>query len=282
MKLRKFNSTIEFTNDGQLSLFFLGTGGAFSKKYFQNNVLVVKGKSHILIDCGTLCPLSFSSFNSNITKVQNFLFTHNHADHIGGVEEVALSNMYGTMHKPNVVITDDFKKILWKNSLSGGLGIKGEEVLKLNMSFDDYFKQIKPKRIKKAPRPFYETNVGEINLKIFRTKHVFTSKNSWKHSYYSVGVLLDNRVIFTSDSKADEDLINWLTSEYKIEWIFHDCQFGYNAVHTAYSDLLKIMPLELRKKTFLCHYSDNTDQNAQKVLTDGFAGCVERGVYYDL
>ena len=146
MKIREFKNSIEFKNDGQLSLFFLGTGGAFSKKYFQNNALIIKGNSHILIDCGTLCPLAFSFFNSDITQVRNFLLTHNHADHIGGMEEIALVNMYGTKQVPNILITDEFKKILWNESLKGGLKIKGENSAKPTMSFDDYFHQIKPKK----------------------------------------------------------------------------------------------------------------------------------------
>lgn len=281
MKTREFNGSIEFTNDGQLSLFFLGTGGAFSKKYFQNNVLVIKGKSHILIDCGTVCPFSFSQFNSKITQVRNFLLTHNHADHIGGMEEVALLNMYGTRQIPNIVITDEFKKLLWNESLKGGLKTKGENSSKSKMTFSDYFLQIKPKKIKNSPRPFYETNIGDINLKIFRTKHVFTDKNNWKNSYYSVGVLIDNRIIFTGDSQADKTLIDWLTSSFKIDYIFHDCQFGKNAVHASYEELLQTIPSDLRKKTYLCHYSDNADQNISRVLNDGFAGCVKRGIYYD-
>lgn len=281
MKIREFKGSIDFTNDGQVSLFFLGTGGAFSKKYFQNNALLIKGNSHILIDCGTLCSLAFSQFNSKITQVRNFILTHNHSDHIGGMEEVALSNMYGTKQIPNIVATDEFKKILWNESLKGGLRHSGEDFSKSNMKFKDYFNQIKPERIKNSPRPFYEADVGGINLKIFRTKHVFTKSDSWKNSYYSVGILIDNRIIYTGDSQADKSLIEWLNSSFKIDYIFHDCQFGHNAVHAGYDELLEILPADLRKKTYLCHYSDDADKNISKIERDGFAGCVKRGVYYD-
>ena len=121
MTIRDFNNAIQLTNDGKLSFFFLGTGSAFTKVNFQNNVIVIKGNDHILIDCGTLCPFSFSKFNSNITDIKNILITHSHADHVGGLEEVALMNMYVTKQRPKMILTDEYKKILWNHTLRGGL-----------------------------------------------------------------------------------------------------------------------------------------------------------------
>lgn len=282
VKTRDFKLSIELTNQGQLSFFFLGTGGAFSKKYFHNNLLIIKGNDHVLIDCGTLCPMAFSNFNTKITDIKNVLITHTHADHIGGLEELTLMNMYVSETKPNMIIEDSFKKVMWKNTLSGSLGIKGEDGFRQKMTFDDYFTQIKPRKIKKAPRPFLETNIGSINLKIFRTKHLFTSKNNWKNSYYSVGVLVDNKVIFTGDSQVDKELIQWLTADYDIECIFHDCQFNKNAVHANYDSLKESMPFNIRTKTFLCHYSEDAESKADLIKNDGFGGLIQRGIYYDL
>ena len=64
MKTRDFYSKTEFTNAGQLSVFFLGTGSAFTKLNFQNNILIIKGEDHVLVDCGSLCPLAFADFVS--------------------------------------------------------------------------------------------------------------------------------------------------------------------------------------------------------------------------
>lgn len=280
MITRDFNLSIEFTNNGQISFFFLGVGDSFSKLNLQNNVLIVKGDDHILIDCGTLCPFAFSQYNSKITDVKNFLITHSHADHIGGLEEVALSNMYVTKTKPSLVITDKYKKSLWNKSLAGGLSIRSEENLRQKMTFDDYFLQIKPILIKDAPRPFYETSVGSINLKLFRTKHLFTKKNTWKNSFQSFGVLIDNKVLFTGDSQNDPELIEWLSTNFKIEAIFHDCQFFKNPVHASYEEICKTLPDNLKKITYLCHYSDNIGNI--DVTKDGFAGLAKKGLYYDL
>ena len=44
MKITKTNSSkLQLTNDGSLSIYFIGTGSAFVKSLFQNNVVVVKG-----------------------------------------------------------------------------------------------------------------------------------------------------------------------------------------------------------------------------------------------
>ena len=279
MKTREFYSKIELTNEGQLSLFFLGTGSAFTKLNYQNNILIIKGKDHVLVDCGTLCPLSFNDFNSEITNVKNYLITHSHADHIGGLEEVALSNMYITKRRPKMIITDDYKKVLWKNSLRGGLAIRGELGMRQKMTFDDYFDQIRPEKIKNAPRPFYNANVGSINLKLFRTKHLFTDRNTWKNSFYSLGVLIDEKILFTGDSKADPELIKWISEKYDLEAIFHDCSFTENAVHTSYNELKKIIPAELKPITHICHYNDGCEN--KEVSKDGFGTIVRRGVYYD-
>ena len=42
---------VALKNDGDLSLFFVGTGAAFAKTLNQNNLLIVKGDDHLLIDC---------------------------------------------------------------------------------------------------------------------------------------------------------------------------------------------------------------------------------------
>lgn len=278
MRTRDFDKKIEFSNDGALSLFFLGTGNAFAKKLYNNNLLVIKGENHVLVDIGSLCPLSFANFNTSLEEIENILVTHAHADHAGGLEELALSGMYIFNKKINLIAEDRLKKSLWKNTLKGGIGLCGEENSRQKMKFEDYFTQIKPKRIRNTPRPFMNTDVGNLNLKIFRTKHEFTEKNTWKTGMYSVGILIDERILFTGDTKFDKPLLDWILGDYKIEHIFHDCSFTKSAVHASYEEL-KTLPAETKAKMTLCHYSDNMENfDAKK---DGFAGMAKRGIYYE-
>ena len=278
MKTRPFISTIELTNQGQLSLFFVGTGNAFTKTSFQTNLLVVKGQTHLLIDCGTLCSYAIENlYNGKITDIHNILLTHPHADHIGGVEEIALMGKYISKRRINLVITDEFKKLLWNESLRGGIQFSEEG----RMTFDDYFIQIKPARIQKKPFEMFEADVSGINIKLFRTRHVTTRKNSLKESQISYGLIIDDKVLFTADTQFNPEQLEFLLKKFpKIEVIFHDCDIkGYSrGVHAAYDELVTL-PKEIKEKTYLCHYSEAV--NTIDALVDGFAGLAKHWVYYD-
>lgn len=277
MVIKKLQKSIHLKNAGRLELFFIGTGSAFSKQYFQTNMLIVKGNTNILVDCGTMCPYAFAKYGSNISLIDNFLITHSHADHMGGMEEVALLGRYVAKKKPILIITEEYKKKLWNNSLKGGLSY-GEDTEKQRLSFDDYFQEIIPTRISGQSRPVYEAQVDSINIKMFRTKHIRNKKNDWKTSFISYGILIDNRILFSGDTQFDPPLFEFVLKKYpSIEWIFHDCQFYEGGVHASYNEL-KTLPAELRKKIFLCHYGDDAQTKYNK--NDGFADLTEQGVYY--
>lgn len=277
MITKPFDSKIELTNDGKLSLFFVGTGSAFSKINFQTNLLVIKGDSHILIDCGSLCPYALeTAYNTRLAQIKNLLPTHPHADHIGGVEELALTAYYVNKHKLNVVITDELKKKLWHETLKGGCQFSENG----KMTFDSYFNQLKPVRIQKKPFEMFEINVGPINLKLFRTRHVTTRQNSLKNSMVSYGVLIDNTVLFSGDTQFNKEQLEWLLNKYPINTIFHDCDFsGYSeGVHASYKQL-KTLDAAIKSKMLLVHYNSVAEKHSP--IDDGFLGFTKPGIYYE-
>lgn len=277
MKITPFEKSIQLTNKGDLSLFFIGTGSAFIKTNFQTNLLVVKGETHILIDCGSLCPYALeNTYNTKASNIRNMILTHPHADHIGGVEEMVLVGKYVTKSPINLIIPKPFKKKLWNESLRGG--IQFSETGK--MKFEDYFLEIKPERILKKPFEIYHTVFGNIDIKLFRTRHVTSVENSYRNSQLSYGVLLDEKILFTGDTQFNESQLRYLLSKYKnIEYIFHDCDIsGYSAgVHASYDQLCSLSP-DIRSKMYLCHYNEAV--NSIDAIIDGFAGLANPGVYY--
>lgn len=274
---REFSDKIEFTNKGQLSLFYLGTGNAFSHDFFQTNVFVVKGNTHLLIDCGSLCPYVFDSvYHSDFSEIQNLIITHPHADHVGGVEELALAAKYKRKRKLNLVIPNDYKKKLWNHTLKGGIQYSEYGI----MHFSDYFNQIKPELLQKVPFEIYNVDFENLNLKLYRTRHVTSRKNSLRQSQYSYGVIIDEKILFTGDTQFNKDQLDWILSHYNIECIFHDCDvLGKGAsVHTPY-EMLKTLDVDVKKRMLLNHY--NRDMEKVNPEQDGFLGFTKRAVYYD-
>jgi len=76
-----------------MKITFLGVGSAFSKKNASSNLLVESGDIRLLVDCGHSAPASIAEYGEEygfgLRDITHIFITHLHADHIGGLEEVA-------------------------------------------------------------------------------------------------------------------------------------------------------------------------------------------------
>ena len=266
--------SIALRNDGHLSLYFVGTGAAFSKTLNQNNLLIVKGDDHLLIDCGSTCTRALHDVGVKVADLQNFLITHSHADHIGGLEEVQLFGRYVNQQKPRMVINEEYQKILWEQSLRGGSEMSEAEPL----GFEDLWEVIRPELNTEYGRETWETNVGSINVKMPRTMHYPDSAKSWKDSFWSVGVTIDDRILFTSDTRFDPDLLQEFDEKCHFELIFHDCQLFTGGVHASLNEL-KTLPLHVKERIVLMHYGDNWRDFEQEALDEGFHSWARQATY---
>jgi ribonuclease BN (tRNA processing enzyme) len=269
---------IALTNKGSLDLTFIGSGGAFSKKFYQNNVLVVKGDSHILVDCGTRAPEALALLGLSVDQIRNYLITHSHADHIGGLEEAMLTGRYGTRRKSTMIATSKLARALWSMSFRGGASFNEERAGKY-LGFDDFWDLIRPRRLRGFDRELCEAHVGEIEVRLFRTMHIPDSAPDWASSFPSYGIILDRRILFTSDTRYDPEMVISLDAEYGFEAIFHDCQLFTGGVHASL-DELACLPPAIRARTRLMHYGDKIEDYLPRIADLGFAGIAEQWKTY--
>ena len=279
---------LSLTTDGHLRVVFIGVGSAFSKRHRQSNILLIQGEHHVLIDCGTQGPLALNDLGLSVLKVRCYLPTHSHADHVGGLEEVALMNRYTpNMSKPKMIVLRDYQDLLWSKSLSGGA-----EYCEANqgrsLQLTDFFDILRPKIIEVEGRKFWMYQHGPIEVMIMRTRHFPDSAISVDESQWCCGLFLNRRVWISGDTMFDREYPMRFYKE--AELMFHDCQLFYGGVHASYQELMTL-PGEVRSKILLYHFGDNwnqcetwvkkTDAFSGDPVKDGFRGWAQQHVAYD-
>jgi len=273
---------LSLTNDGNLEIVFIGVGSAFAKFNNQTNFLIIKGKTHIMVDFGMTGPNAlWDTTRLSPVDIETVLPTHSHADHVGGIECLGLMNRYvgqRFMNKPKskMILTSEYQRILWDQTLRGGM--EWNEDLENHgkgrkLSFTDFFEVIRPEWKASMPRETFEIDYKGIHIELFRTNHIPEQSSKWEDAFVSFGLLIDNRVFVSMDTQYDEELIGHYGP--KSEVLFHDVQFFPGAVHAPLEDLRKFSG-DIKKKMYLVHYADNWGEQD----INGFAGWAQEGVRY--
>jgi ribonuclease BN (tRNA processing enzyme) len=284
----KNSEPLSLQTDGHLRVVFLGTGSAFAKKRRQSNILIIQGDHHVLVDCGTQGPQALIDIGLDVDQVKCYLPTHSHADHIGGFEEVGLTNRYlSKSSKPEMIILRDYEEELWGKSLAGGMEYcESKQGRPLELA--DFFTVRRPTPVESGGGLVWNYQHGPIEISIMRTRHFPDTAVSIEESQWCSGVFINQRAWISGDTMFDEKY----PSKYAdiAELMFHDCQLYQGGVHASYNELMTL-PESIRAKMFLYHYGDNWEQRQSWVknsdgftgnpIDDGFLGWTQQQVAYD-
>lgn len=274
MKILPREGKLSLTNDGLLELFFIGVGTAFARTLYQTNLLIIKGNTHVMVDFGMTGPEALRRTTGlEPTDIATILPTHTHADHVGGLECLGLMNRYvgrRFLNKPKLgmIITEEFQRRLWDVTLRGGMEWNERDRYGRKLSFTDFFDPIRPRWKPNQPRETWTVEHGELQIELFRTRHIPEQAESWEEAFVSYGLYIEeHRFFFSGDTQFDRDLIDIYAP--KSDVMFHDVQFHAGGVHAPFEDL-KTLPPEVQEKTYFTHYPDTwKDQDIA-----GFAGFV--------
>lgn len=239
----------------------LGTGSAFAKKYYNNNALVHGSSFKLLIDCGTTAPRSLHELNMAPNQLDGILITHQHADHIGGLEEIAFRLLYSYGRKRiKLFLPETLVQPLWDFSLRGGL----ENVAEGFSSLSDYFNLV----------PLQEgvpvQITDDLKLELIRTVHI--------QQKFSYSLIMNDSLFYSADTVFMPDLLKGIVQR-GCKHIFHDCQLTSPGVVHASLDELLTLPEEIQRITYLMHYGDDMDQHASRI---GFMKLLKQHVPYSL
>lgn len=223
-----------------LQIQMLGTGSAFSKLYYNTSALIRSTNATILIDCGPTVPTSLSEIKLELDQIDGILISHIHADHVGGLEEVAFRLFYQCNRKRvKLYVTEPLAEVLWENSLKGGLYNPEEGFHQL----EDYFELVYLQE-----RVPYQI-ATDLTIEIIPTLHIAQKLN------YSI--FINHLTFYSADVQFNQELIiNEVIRTRNCHTIFHDCQLdGPGYVHTTLAELLTL-PDDIQKLIYLMHYGD--------------------------
>lgn len=251
---------------------FLGVGSAFSRKNATSSILIESGNIKMLVDCGVPVLKSLTEYGINLKEVTHIFITHLHADHIGGLEQLAFLCRFRLQHFPKIVSTASMLGRLWESSLRGGMEyIEQTPNDTTPQTLNDYFEcvEITPEQW------FFVEPDNSLQLFVHPSKHVL-GLESYSLEISEAPKVREKSLLFTSDTRLNPELLQKGIESCRL--IMHDCQLFESGednqfgVHASYQQLQKLSP-EMRKCLWLYHYGDTPLPDAEG---DGFAGFIRQ------
>jgi len=246
---------------------FLGTGSAFALANYHSNMLLEVNGRRLLIDCGGDARFSVRDAGYTVADLHAIYVSHLHADHIGGIEWLALSTYFNpTLSKPALYINEKMADELWHNALKGGLGTLQNQIAHLETYFE----------LRAIGRNMGFEFAG-LHMQTVQTVHYMDGYEIVP----SYGLIIPSTscgpIFLTTDTQFTPGHL--MAFYQKAGIIFHDCETAKNrsGIHSHY-DELKTLPPDIRAKMWLYHYQDGELPDAK---ADGFQGFVKKGQVFE-
>jgi ribonuclease BN (tRNA processing enzyme) len=246
---------------------FIGVGSQFSGQdlYQSNMIITAASGKRLLIDCGGDARYSLTECGLRPQDLDAVYISHLHADHIGGMEWLALSTYFAPERRYLALFGEEnLLERLWHSSLKGGL----ECLRTKRMTLADYFDC----HALSEATPFYWE---DIRFEMVKMRHIVGA--DCNHDSY--GLLIEpakpggESIFISTDALFQPELLNKISS--KVDMIFHDCETtAYKTDVHAHYDQLCTLPAVVKQKIWLYHYQANPDYLPH---TDGFPGFVVKG-----
>lgn len=252
-----------------ITIQFLGTGSAWTKKYGNTSALVfIENKGvmkKLLIDCGRTTPDDLYQLGYTWDDLDAIFITHLHGDHVGGLEEAGFFGRYAINKKPHLIFPHPkLKTDLWDKVLKGTM-MNGD--LERPMNFEDYFTC---DAVESEDEMFFYNGVM---FSVFPTQHIKNKKS------YGLIIGEQDYIIYSGDGLLNKDLISIGFSD-SCQAVFHDCQLtdGKGVVHATLDDLKELEP-QWRDNVYLMHYGDNLHEKYTEIKDAGFKIAVRGDKY---
>ncbi len=242
---------------------FVGTGDAFSRRFGHTNALVEAGATRLMIDFGHTAPQRLEALGHGLDSITHVVISHIHADHIGGLEELAFLSRFVFGRKITLLIPRGLRGLLWDHSLRGGLEMVADEAGEpVHCDLETYFD------VHEIDTGWQE--VGDLRLMPFRTDHV-PGKDSWG---FVVEEAAGGRMIFGCDTRVRHPQLaeEPLDEAFSRGPIFHDCQLAGGGASTIHVPLAEIRyPPGVQERVVLVHYSDRLEEHLEAIRQAGLS-----------
>lgn len=271
----------------KLKITVLGAGSAFAMNQYQSNFLIDFDGYKMLFDCGGDIRWAMKEQGLGVNDIDGIYISHLHADHIGGLEWVALNRFFNkNLHKPDLYISEYLVDDLWSDCLKGGLSTYQGAVLGLR----DYFNVVVIPENEGIPIWNKSLKYAGWTMTPIQTVHIMSGYKIMP-SFGAMFERMDqtkpelkliNKVYITADTQYSPYQIRDFYAQ--ADLILEDCETaGFKShVHAHYEDLKTLEP-EFKNKMWLYHYNDipwgcsDFEAMQQMARNDGFLGFLKQG-----